>query len=118
MPPHLPKRVLNIADETRCIHEWRGLQAIAERRTKLTEAWQIACQGRGNLHELLGSVRDELWQPKICELTKAAAADGGLSRERNDGNTHPKCVEARGVTVGRKSVETNVDLLVEPKVIL
>jgi hypothetical protein len=72
---------------------------------------------RGDPHEVVRCVGDELRQTEIHRHGKSSTTDDGFAYQGDDWHSHPERIEARRMTVVRERVEANVDLVVGRKVV-
>src|SRR5262249_5248954 len=56
--------------------------------------------------------RDQFRHAQVHELAEAGAADDGLAYLCDDGDAHPEGIEAGGVAVVGKCIETDIDAMV------
>ena len=66
---------------------------------------------------MFGVIGDQILEFGVCEDACGPSPAGGLADQRYNGDAHPEGIASCGYAVVWQGIETNVDLVVEAKVI-
>ena len=94
------------------------LHTLAQGPTQVTQTGQILSQLDGDPHELFGAGGDQLRQAEIRQLAQTRPPHDRLPHQGHDRYAHPKRVQAGRVPVVGDRIQSDVDVVVIPQVLL